>query len=65
MQPEPQHHVALPEAEPVAQRHCGRCQRGFEADPDLFFQTDWALCPACTAVLMPRRQAAPAASPLP
>jgi hypothetical protein len=65
MGPEPQLPVAFPDAEPVAQRHCGRCQRGFEADPDLFFQTDWALCPDCSAILMPRRLAAPGPSPVP
>ncbi len=36
-------------------RHCGRCQCAFPGDPTLFFQTDWALCPACTAILLPRR----------
>ncbi len=43
---------------PAPDRHCGRCQCAFPGDPTLFFQTDWALCPACTAILLPR----PAAS---
>ncbi len=34
------------------ERHCGRCQCAFPADPTLFFQTDWALCPACEAILL-------------
>lgn len=34
-------------------RHCGRCQRAFPADPKLFFQTDWALCPECKEILLP------------
>lgn len=41
--------VALPE------RHCGRCQVSFPGDPTLFFQTDWALCPACEEILLSRR----------
>lgn len=40
---------------PLPQRHCGRCQRGFEGDPGLFFQTDWALCPECTKILLPAK----------
>jgi hypothetical protein len=44
-------------------RHCGRCQRAFEGDPDLFFQTDWALCPECTEILLPSRRTAPSRSP--
>lgn len=36
-------------------RHCGRCQREFDADPALYFQTDWALCPECQDILLPRR----------
>jgi hypothetical protein len=43
----------------VADRRCGRCQRPFPGDPALTFQTDWALCPDCAAILMPR----PAGSP--
>lgn len=44
---------------PVPDRHCGRCQSGFPGDPTLYFQTDWALCPACAAILLPGRPAAP------
>jgi len=40
-------------AVPLPQRHCGRCQRPFLGDPTLFFQTDWVLCPACEAILLP------------
>jgi hypothetical protein len=43
------------EPEQVPDRHCGRCQRSFEGDPTLFFQTDWALCPECTEILLPGR----------
>lgn len=45
--------VALPE------RHCGRCQCAFPGDPTLFFQTDWALCPACEEILFSRRTVTP------
>ena len=45
---------------PTPDRHCGRCQSAFPGDPTLYFQTDWALCPACTAILLPGRPAAPA-----
>ena len=38
----------------VPQRRCGRCQRLFDGDPTLAFQTGWALCPACDAILLPR-----------
>jgi hypothetical protein len=34
-------------------RKCGRCQRAFAGDPTLYFQTDWALCPDCTEILLP------------
>jgi hypothetical protein len=34
------------------QRHCGRCQKAFDSDPSLFFQSDWGLCPACTDILL-------------
>lgn len=37
----------------VPARRCGRCQMAFPGDPTLEFQTDWALCPACSAVLLP------------
>jgi hypothetical protein len=48
---------------PLQERHCGRCQGAFPGDPTQFFQTDWALCPACQAILLPRRPAAPASTP--
>lgn len=41
----------MTETEP---RHCGRCQREFDGDPWLYFQTDWALCPTCREILLPR-----------
>jgi hypothetical protein len=44
---------------PLPERHCGRCQRAFPGDPTLFFQTDWALCPACEAILLPTTSYAP------
>jgi hypothetical protein len=44
---------------PLPERHCGRCQRAFPGDPTLFFQTDWALCPTCEAILLPGRSAVP------
>ena len=50
---------------PLADRHCGRCQRAFPGDPTLFFQTDWALCPTCEAILLPGRPAASAAGQSP
>jgi hypothetical protein len=37
----------------TSDRVCGRCRAHFPGDPDLFFQTDWALCPDCSAILMP------------
>jgi hypothetical protein len=43
----------------MPQRHCGRCQCSFEADPALFFQSDWGLCPGCTEILLPRHAVAP------
>ena len=46
-------------SESLPERHCGRCRRFFEADPQLFFQTDWALCPECTEILLPRPPARP------
>lgn len=57
-------HSAEDDAEPgaeadaqvaVAPRRCGRCQRPFEGDTASFVQTDWALCPACEAILLPDR----------
>jgi hypothetical protein len=41
---------------PAPARQCGRCQGALEADPELFFQTDWVLCPQCAEVLLPSRQ---------
>ncbi len=49
---------------PLPERHCGRCQCAFPGDPTLFFQTDWALCPACEAILLPGRPAASASGQL-
>lgn len=49
-----------PISRPLPERHCGRCQCAFPGDPTLFFQTDWALCPTCEAILLPAR---PGASP--
>ena len=48
--PEP---VAADQTEGRGERHCGRCRCYFEGDPELAFQTDWGLCPACEAILMP------------
>jgi hypothetical protein len=45
---------------PLPDRRCGRCQCAFPGDPTLFFQTDWALCPTCEAILLPGRRAASA-----
>jgi hypothetical protein len=41
------------------ERCCGRCRRAFPADPKLFFQTDWALCPDCEQMLLPDRPSRP------
>ena len=41
---------------PVPARQCGRCQCALEADPELFFQTDWVLCPQCADILLPSCQ---------
>jgi hypothetical protein len=41
--------------EPLTQRRCGRCQRSFDGDPTLYVQTDWALCPECSEILLPGR----------
>jgi hypothetical protein len=49
----------------VPKRTCGRCQREFDGDPDLFFQTEWALCPACADILLPSRRNTPVVLPLP
>lgn len=40
---------------PLADRHCGRCQRAFAGDPRLHFQTDWGLCPECEEILLPKQ----------
>jgi hypothetical protein len=45
------------------ERRCGRCQQPFATDPDLFFQSDWGLCPACTDILLPRPAERPAPAP--
>jgi hypothetical protein len=37
---------------PPPDRRCGRCQRPFAGDPNLFFQTDWALCTECEQILL-------------
>ena len=39
-------------AAPLPERTCGRCRRKFDGDPDLYFQTDWGLCPECTDLLL-------------
>ncbi len=57
--------VDNPIAVPLPDRHCGRCQRAFPGDPTLFFQTDWALCPTCEAILLPGRRAASAGAQSP
>jgi hypothetical protein len=51
--------VDNPIAAPLPERHCGRCRCAFPGDPTLFFQTDWALCPTCEAILLPGRPAGP------
>jgi hypothetical protein len=50
-------------AKPLPQRNCGRCQRAFDGDPNLFFQTDWALCPECADILLPSRHNTPPVVP--
>jgi hypothetical protein len=50
---------------PLPKRRCGRCQCEFDGDPNLFFQTDWALCQACGEILLPSLHAAPPVGPLP
>lgn len=53
--------MSQPESgQPLATRRCGRCQKAFAADPGLFFQTDWALCPECEEILLPQRPDRPA-----
>jgi hypothetical protein len=50
---------------PLPKRRCGRCQGEFDGDPNLFFQTDWALCPPCGDILLPSLHATPPVGPLP
>jgi hypothetical protein len=57
--------VVNPISLPLPERHCGRCQCAFPGDPTLFFQTDWALCPTCEAILLPGRPARTASGPSP
>jgi hypothetical protein len=57
--------INKPISVPPPERHCGRCQRAFPGDPTLFFQTDWALCPTCEAILLPGRPAASASGQSP
>jgi hypothetical protein len=57
--------VDNPVTGPLPERRCGRCQRAFPGDPTLFFQTDWALCPTCEAILLPGRPARTASGPSP
>jgi hypothetical protein len=47
----------------TTERRCGRCQQPFANDPDLTFQSDWGLCPACTEILLPRPAGRPSAVP--
>ena len=39
----------------IPERLCGRCRCLFKGDPNLYFQTDWALCPNCETILLPGR----------
>lgn len=55
--------IAEAAPEPPSDRKCGRCQQPFPGDPSLFFQSDWGLCSACTAILMPGRRDHRAARP--
>jgi hypothetical protein len=55
----------VPSLSGLPKRRCGRCQCEFDADPNLFFQTDWALCPPCGDILLPSSQATPPVGPLP
>ena len=41
------------EVPPLPKRRCGRCQCEFDGDPNLYFQTDWALCAPCGDILLP------------
>jgi len=57
--------AALADGAPLPTRHCGRCQCEFDGDPNLFFQTDWSLCPACADILLPSLRTTPPVFPLP
>jgi hypothetical protein len=41
----------------VPPRQCGRCRMMFEGDPmlDVRARQEWAVCPSCEAILLPRR----------
>jgi NAD-dependent SIR2 family protein deacetylase len=41
----------------VPPRQCGRCRMMFEGDPtlDTRARREWAVCPSCEAILLPRR----------
>lgn len=41
----------------VPPRQCGRCRMMFDGDPtlDIRAQREWAVCPSCEAILLPRR----------
>jgi len=45
--------TARADSVPLPKRLCGRCQCEFDGDPNLFFQTDWSLCPPCAEILLP------------
>lgn len=42
----------------VEPRQCGRCRVMYEGDPTLHYRArgQWSLCPACDAILMPRKR---------
>jgi DNA-directed RNA polymerase subunit RPC12/RpoP len=52
--PAPTDHDVSDAVPVVSTRKCGRCQQPFPGDPSLNFQTDWALCPPCSAKLLSR-----------
>lgn len=41
----------------VPPRQCGRCRMMFDGDPTLdpLVRNEWALCPACEAIILPAR----------
>jgi hypothetical protein len=41
----------------VPPRQCGRCRMMFDGDPtlDIRARREWAVCPSCEAILLPRR----------